>query len=135
MTSPPKPPSISVNKYQDTFLETSEFDPTRFYEPTYYHFDVQELGGILIYMFPAYITLRTTRLWKPPLDPAKRLISSLKDILKIVEQVYELRKKTDHIPDHETEKRYLELTLWYNHHLWLNIENRLTTYVVKKNGT
>lgn len=134
MAPPPKPPSTSDNKYQDTFLETSEFDPTGFYEPTYYDFGVKILGGIPILMFPAYITHKTSRLWRRPLDPAKRLIEPLKDILKIIEEAYDIRDKIDHIPDHAIEKRYLEHTLWYNHHLWINLENQLTSYAVKKMG-
>lgn len=130
----PKPSSTSDTRYQDTFLETSKFDRTGFYEPTYYDFGIKKLGGIRILMFPAYITLRTGRLWKRPLDPAKRLIEPLKDILKIIKEIYKIRDKIDHLPDHVIEKRYLEHTLWYNHHLWLNLENRRTTYTVKKMG-
>lgn len=134
MALPTNSPSSPVNEYQDTFLCTSKFDPTGYYEPTYNHFAHRKLGGIPFHLVPGYITLKTARLWKPPLDPAGRLVGPLKEILKIIEQVYILRDKMNHIPYHATEKRYLEHTLWYNHRLWLDLDNRLTTYARKKIG-
>lgn len=129
MGPPPNPTSISIfDKYQDTFLGTHEFDPTGFYQPTFTLFAQQDIGGIPIHLFPEYIHLRTGRLWKPPLNPVKRLTDPLKDILKTIAEVYELREKADRIPGHAIEKRYLEHTLWYNQLVWLDISNRLTTY-------
>lgn len=134
MRTAPNLLSTSDSKYQDTFLCTSEFDPTGFYQPTYYLFAHKTIGGIPIHQFPGYINLKTARLWRPPLNPVKRLTDPLKDILKTIEEVYELRDKVDRISNHATEKRYLEHTLWYNQLVWLDIDERLSRYAKKKMG-
>lgn len=45
-------PSTSDNKYQDTFLCTSEFDPTGFYQPTYYLFAHEQSVAFLFTYSP-----------------------------------------------------------------------------------
>lgn len=66
MASPTNSPSSSVNEYQDTFLCTSEFDSTGFYEPTYYLLAHRKLGGIPFHLFPGYITLKPPVSGNPP---------------------------------------------------------------------
>lgn len=134
MAPPPNLSSTSVNKYQVTFLYVTEFDPIGFYEPSYYRFAHQTLDGIPLHLLPEYMNLKTARLWKRPLNPVEPLTGPLMDILKIIQQVYKLRDKADHIPGHTTEKRYLKHTLWYNQLLWLDLDNRLSAYVRKKLG-
>lgn len=134
MTSLPNLPSTSVNKYQETFLYITEFDPIGFYEPTYFLFAHQRLDGIPIHLFPEYMNLKTARLWKRPLNPVERLTGPLKDILETIKEVYKLSDKADQIPGHTTEKRYLKHTLWFNQLLWFDLDLRLSTYVRKKMG-
>lgn len=134
MASPPNLTSTSVNKYLETFLYITDFDPVGSYEPTYSLFAHQTLDGIPFYLFPEYMNLKTARLWKRPLNPVEPLTGPLKHILEIISEIYKLRDKADQLPGLTTEKRYLKHTLWYNQLLWLDLDNRLTTYVRKKMG-
>lgn len=78
--------------------------------------------------------LRTARLWQRPLNPVKRLTGPLKEILEIIKEIYKLSDKADHSSGHATEKKYLQHTLWYKRLLWLDLDDRLTTYAKKKRG-
>lgn len=131
MAPPTKLPSTSSNKYKDTFLCTTEFEPLGFYKPTYYLFAHQTLDGIPLHLFPNYMERQTARLWKPPLNPVERLTEPLEDILRMVKETYELIDNADRIPGHATEKRYLQHILRHNQLFWLDPADRLTTYAEK----
>lgn len=134
MAPPTKLPSTSSDKYKDTFLHTTEFNPLGFYEPTYFLFAHQALDGIPIHLFPGYMERQTARLWRPPLNPVERLTDPLKKVLSIIKETYELTDKADRIPGHAIEKRYLQHTLWHNQLLWIDLDDRLATYAKDKLG-
>lgn len=133
--APPKlPPSTSSLKYKDTFLCTTEFDPSGHYEVTYHLFSGQTIAGIPISVFPHYMDRQTSRLWKRPLNPIERLVRPLKDILRNIEQTYGLLAKSYRIPGYLIEKKFLQHTLWHNQLLWIDLRNRLTRYAKDKLG-
>lgn len=123
-----------INKYKDTFLCTTDFNPLGFFEPTYFLFSQQTLAGIPLHLLPQYMILRISRLWRTPLNPIERLTDPLKEILATIRETYELIDRADEIPGHATEKRYLQQTLRFNQLLWLDLGDRLTRYTKDKLG-
>lgn len=134
MAPPKKLLSNPSNKYKDTFLCTTDFDPHGHYEVTYDRFSAQTIAGIPIGVFPQYMDQQTSRLWRRPLNPIKRLTGPLRDALVAIKQTYEVCSKIDRIPGHLTEKTYLQHTLWYNQLLWIDLHKRLTRYAKNELG-
>lgn len=134
MLPPRKLPSTSTNKYKDSYLCTTDFDPCGHYELTYRRFSAQTIAGIPISVFPQYMDQHTARLWRRPLNPIERLTGPLRDILVTIKQTYEILAKAYPIPGHPTEKTYLRHTLWHNQLLWIDLHDRLTRYAKNKLG-
>lgn len=134
MGPPKKLPSTSSNKYKNTFLCITDFDPHGHYELTYHQFSAQKIAGIPISGFPQYMDQQTSRLWKRPLNPIGRFTNLLRNTLTTIKQTYKTFAKACLIPGHLSEKTYLQHTLWHNQLLWIDLHERLTRYAKNELG-